>query len=204
MKLAKSMTLQEFDNRYWYITELKSFADSLGIAGAARMRKNELELAITTYLRTGRAPVKSMSRPMRKGVKDLTRGLSLKLRIEHYTSNRQTKDFISQQARRQDPSIKEKSGVWYRLNRWREAQMDSGAPISYGDLVGQYMILNRQKSFEKIPHGRYINFLADYLKHEPEATRPGALGAWKKLKKMDAPKTYVGWKAAGSRCRKAE
>src|SRR5207248_5709063 len=62
-------------------------------------------------------------RSLRKtGVKDVERGLDLKLRIENYTSNRQTKDFIVEQAHLMAPEVREKSGVWYRLNRWREEQ----------------------------------------------------------------------------------
>ncbi|HWN85232.1 MAG TPA: hypothetical protein VNN99_08775, partial [Vicinamibacterales bacterium] len=59
----------------------------------------------------------------RTGIKDLERGLHLKLRIEHYTSNRETKAFIVEQARRMAPDVRRKSGVWYRLNRWREEQI---------------------------------------------------------------------------------
>ena len=58
------------------------------------------------------------NRALRKtGAKDLERGLSLKLRIERYTSNRETKDFIVREAGKLTPEVREKSGVWYRLNR---------------------------------------------------------------------------------------
>jgi hypothetical protein len=60
-------------------------------------------------------------RSLRKtGVKDVERGLNLKLRIENYTSNRETKDFIVEQAHLIAPEVREKSGVWHRLNRWPE------------------------------------------------------------------------------------
>ena len=49
------------------------------------------------------------------GVNDVERGLSLKRRIEHYTSNRETKDFIIEQARIMAPDVREKSGVWYSI-----------------------------------------------------------------------------------------
>jgi hypothetical protein len=52
------------------------------------------------------------------------------------------------------PGVREKSGVWYRLNRWREEQTTSGKHPTYGDLVRQYIALNKMKRFEKIPHGR--------------------------------------------------
>jgi hypothetical protein len=51
--------------------------------------------------------------------------INLKLRIENYTSHRETKDFIVEQAGRLAPQVREKPGVWYRLNRWREEQLTS-------------------------------------------------------------------------------
>ena len=76
------------------------------------------------------------NRSLRKiGIKDVQRGLNLKLRIKNYTSNRETKDFILEQARMVAPDVREKSGVWYRLNRWREEQTTSGKHVTYGDLV---------------------------------------------------------------------
>jgi hypothetical protein len=62
-------------------------------------------------------------------------------------------------------------------------------------LVDQYIELNSLERFERIPHGRYINFLADYLTAERSASRKAALAAWKKLKKMDMPKTCESWRA---------
>jgi hypothetical protein len=47
-------------------------------------------------------------------VKDVERGLDLTRRIEHYTSNRETKDFIVEQAHLMAPEVRQKSGVWKR------------------------------------------------------------------------------------------
>ena len=66
------------------------------------------------------------------------------------------------------PDVREKSGVWYRLNRWREEQITSGEHPTYGDLVRQYIALNKMQRFERIPHGRYINFVADFLEADQE------------------------------------
>ena len=48
------MTLTKFDNGYWYATELKEFAEAIGIPSAAKLRKDELEKAIKLYLATGK------------------------------------------------------------------------------------------------------------------------------------------------------
>ena len=118
--LSPTMTLRDFENGYWYLGQLKNFAERIGIPAAKKLRKDELEKAIVAFLRTGKAasPTKRLLR--KTGVKDVERGLNLKLRIENYTSNRETKDFIVEQAHLMAPEAREKSGVWYRLNRWRE------------------------------------------------------------------------------------
>jgi SAP domain-containing new25 len=191
--LSPTMTLRDFENGYWYLHQLKDFAARIGIPAAKQLRKDELEKAIVVFLRTGSAALPT-KRPLRKtGIKDLERGLTLTLRIEHYTSNRETKDFIIEQARIMAPDVREKSGVWYRLNRWREEQITSGQHPTYGDLVRQYIVLNKRDRFERIPQVRYINFMADFLEAETTATRTEAIAAWRAIKALDVPKTYVSW-----------
>jgi hypothetical protein len=196
--LSKRMSLQAFENGYWYATDLVKFGKKLGLAAAHRMRKNELESAIKAYLATGRLPTTTTSKPLKKGVKDLDRGLRLDLPIANYTSNRETKDFIVHAAQQKHPGLKPKSGVWYRLNRWREANVARGS-VTYGDLVEQFIALNIVDRFERIPYVCYINFLADYFAAEKNASREDALTAWKNLKKMNVPKTYKSWRAAAAR-----
>ena len=187
------MTVVEFENGYWYADELKDFGVRIGIPQATQLRKDELERAIVAFLRTGVAKLPTKRALRKTGVKDLERGLTLKRRIEHYTSNRETKDFIINQARKAAPDVREKSGVWYRLNRWREDQITRGKQPTYGDLVRQYIALNRMERFEKIPYVCYINFVAEFLATEKGGTRADAIAAWGKLKAMDAPKTYTSW-----------
>jgi hypothetical protein len=64
---------------------------------------------------------------------------------------------------------------------------------TYGDLVRQYFDLNKMERFEKIPHGRYINFVAEFLAAEKGATRTRAIAAWRKLKRLDVSKDYASW-----------
>jgi SAP domain-containing new25 len=187
------MTVREFENGYWYADELKDFASQIGIPQATKLRKDELECAIVSFLRTGKRALPTRRALRKAGLKDLERGLSLNLRIEHYTSNRETKDFIVQAAKQAAPGLREKSGVWYRLNRWREAQIINGAAPTYGDLVQQYIALNRLEKFEKVPQDRYINFVAEFLANEKAASRADAIAAWAELKGMDTPKNYHSW-----------
>ena len=193
-RLSSTMTLREFQNGYWYADELRDFGQRLGIPGAAKLRKDELERAIIQFLRTGelRLPTK---RALRKtGIKDVERGLRLSLRIHHYTSNRATKEFIVREAKKSAPDVREKSGVWYRLNRWREEQITNGNHPTYRDLVQHYIALNKFERFEKIPQDRYINFVAEFLANERGATRGEAIAAWAELKTMDVPKNYASFR----------
>jgi hypothetical protein len=191
--LTPTMTVRDFSHGYWYLDQLKNFAERIGIPAAKKLRKDELEKAIVAFLRTGTAALPTTRALRKTGVKDVERGLNMKLRIENYTSNRETKDFIIEQARMMAPAVREKSGVWYRLNRWREEQIASGKHPTYGNLVRQYIALNKLDRFERIPHGRYINFVADFLDADKTATRAAAIAAWKALKKLDVPKDYMSW-----------
>lgn len=94
------MTWREFENGYWYLGQLKDFAERIGIPAAKKLRKDELE---------------------------------------------------------------------------------------------KYIVLNKMPRFERVPHDRYINFVADFLDAEDAATRAEAIAAWKVLKKLDVPKNYVSW-----------
>jgi len=61
--------------------------------------------------------------------------------------------------------------------------------------VKKYVELNqREGRFDKIPVDRYVNFLSDFLAAEEGATKEQAIAAWKKIKKLDAPKNYRSWK----------
>jgi hypothetical protein len=191
--LSPAMTVRDFENGYWYAGQLKSFADRIGIPAAKKLRKDELEKAIVAFLRTGKAALPTNRSLRKEGVKDVERGLNLKLRIENYTSNCETKGFIVEQALLIAPEVREKSGVWYRLNRWREEQITSGKHLTYGGLVRQYIALNKMERFEKIPHGRYINFVAEFLAAPKGVTRAEAIAAWKELKELDVPKDYASW-----------
>jgi hypothetical protein len=194
-KLSKSMTLEQFENGYWYATQIKEFADQIGIPSANKLRKDELENSIKFFLQTGKIKLPTKRTLSKSGPKDLEKSLSLHLPVVNYTSNKETKAFISSEAQKMVPGLKRKSGARYRLNRWREEQLTKGTKITYGDLVKKYVELNqREGRFDKIPVDRYVNFLSDFLAAEEGATREQAIAAWKKLKKLDAPKNYRSWK----------
>ena len=193
-KLSTSMTQAQFDNGYWYATELKEFAKTIGIPSASRLRKDELEKAIKVFPKTGKIESPTKRSLSTSGAKDVEQGLSLSLPVALYTNDKETKDFLEREAQKLIPGLKRKSGVRYRFNRWREEQLVNGVKLSYGDLVNEYVRLNLTKEpFAQIPIDCYINFMSDFLAAERGATRQHALRAWKKLKKLDVPKNYRSW-----------
>ena len=188
------MSVAEFDNGYWYAAELKKFAKEIGIARASTLRKDELEQAIKVFLKTGQIRSVPSKRAAHSRVKDAERGLSLDLPVSVYTNDRETKDFLEREARRIAPGLKRRSGARYRLNRWRDEQLAKGIPITYRDVVAEWVRLNQSDApFAHIPHGRYVNFVADFFAAEENATRDMVLKAWAEVKKMDVPKTYRAW-----------
>ncbi|MBN2362942.1 hypothetical protein JXL83_02295 [candidate division WOR-3 bacterium] len=195
MKLTKKITETEFDNGYWYSDEIKAFAREIGIKYIGKLRKDELEQLIKYYIRNGRVKKSDRKNVVKRGKKDIEIGLTASLPVINYTSNKQTTDFIKTEADKLVRGLKIKSGVWYRLNRWRDRQITNGKRITYGDLINQFIILNQTEGkFEKVDVGRYINFISDYLANEKRATRQQAIDEWKKLKKLNAEKSYKSWK----------
>ena len=193
-RLSESTTETRFDNGYWYATELKEFATRIGVPSANRLRKDELEKVIRHFIRN-REVKNFVKRRLTKGaVKDVDKGLRLDLPIVNYTSNRTTKDFIEREAAKLVPGFKRSPGTRYLLNRWREEQITSGKRITYRDLVEQAITLNRTKKGPlRIEHGRYMNFISDFMANEARPSHGDAVKAWNELKKMDAPKTYTAW-----------
>lgn len=114
-KLTTSMTINQFENGYWYASELKNFAETIGIPSANKLRKDELEKAIICFLETGtiQSPTRRSLSP--KGSRDTEKGLSLRLRVVNYTNERETKDFLEREARKIAPNFKRKSGARSRL-----------------------------------------------------------------------------------------
>ena len=191
------MTIQEFDHGYWYATELKGFARTIGIRGTSALRKDQLERAVRSVLSGQRATivVAAPRRVTKETARDTARPLAMTRRIVHYTNDPATKDFLQQQARKLAPGVPFRSGARYRLNRWREEQIAAGVPITYGDLVREYVRLCRSdEPFARMPHGRYVNFVSDFYAHRPAATRDEITAAWHELKSMDCPKTFRDWR----------
>ncbi len=190
------MTVCQFENGYWYAVELKKFAKQIGIKNSSRLRKDELEKLIKSYLKTGKITPGIRKPQGQTEPKDAELGLSTKLLVIRFVNNKETWRFLELEAKKIDPKFRRKSGTKYRLNRWRDDQLVKGNPITYGDLVKSYVEINNSKEPRKRIEGTYyMYFLEDYMKNEPNAKRENGIKAWHELKEMNVPKTYRDWKA---------
>jgi hypothetical protein len=105
--------------------------------------------------------------------------------------------FIERAAANIQPGFKRAPGTRYLLNRWREEQISGGRRITYRDLVLQAIALNQSKRGPlRVEHGRYVNFISDYMADNEGAAHRDAVKAWHEVKRMDAPKTYAAWRQA--------
>ena len=198
--MSPGMTPRAFDNGYWYAQELREFAVKMSIPFASRLRKDQLEGAIKSLLFSDRANIQPISVKPKRGPRDVDRGLRLDLPVVHYTSNQETKRFLEREAAKIQPGFKRASGTRYLLNRWREEQIAAGRRITYRDLVLQAIFLNQSKRGPlRAEHGRYINFISDYMADNKGAAHNEAVKAWHAVKAMDAPKTYAAWVRAAPR-----
>jgi len=196
------MTETHFDNGYWYTTDLKVFAARIGVPSASQLRKDELEKVIRHFIRNREVKTFVKRRLTKARVRDVDKGLRLDLPVVNYTSNRETKDFIEREAAKLEPAFKRKGGTRYLLNRWREDQLSAGRRITYSHLVKQAIVLNKtNKGPLRLEHGRYINFIADFMAQNPHRSRSDAVRAWKEVKRMDVTKTYEAWAAARAKRR---
>ena len=191
-KLHKNITFEEFENGYWYASELKEFIKEIGIKNYNKLRKDEIEKIIVEYIMYRKISTIEKNQKNKIITNDV---LGLNNFVVNYKNNKETKDFLINESLKQNPNFKIKSGSSYWLNRWRENEIKNGIKIKYKDLIKEYTRLN---SFEgklpQIPSTKMNNFIMDYLQHEKGKKRKDAMDEWEKLKTLNMPKDYKSWK----------
>ncbi|AZZ94065.1 hypothetical protein EUZ85_26440 [Hahella sp. KA22] len=194
-KLHKGISQEEFENGYFYATELKEFAQSLGIKTGS-LRKNEIEQHIKSHLfgvDQGELP-KNVANRQASGARDKLAADSF---VVNYVSDKATKAFLREEIAKRDPQLKDKSGQWYWLNDWRKAQIGANQRITYQDLVDKlFQLMTTPGKLPRIPSTRFNNFITDFLADPANmsATRADAMAAWETLKVMPTQKTYQAYK----------
>ena len=185
------MAIKEFENKYWYMTELKALAKSLELPFDSKIRKDQLEQMIIQFLKTGTVNKKHKFRSTSRN-KDILNNNSY---VENFSNKKETWEFIHSEMDSRVPGLKPKSGAKYWLNRWIENKLSNSEKITYNDVVCEYIRLNKAEGkLPQIPSCKFNNFISDYLANEKNATREKALEAWNELKNMKAKKDYITWK----------
>lgn len=194
-KLHASMSVKEFDDGYFYATELKTFARELGIA-VGRRRKLELEALIRDFLRTGTVTPANPEPHQRPGGQRDT--LAAESTVRAYVDDRRTKTFLRALVHARDPALRDKSGQWYWLNDWRRAQLQAGRRITYADLANRLLeLMCSEGRLPRIPAARFNNFVTDYWTDPANKgnSRADAVAAWERIKAAPGPKTYEAYMA---------
>ncbi|WP_444819037.1 SAP domain-containing protein [Treponema denticola] len=185
------MTIKEFENKYWYMSELKALAKSLEIPFDSRTRKDQLEDMIIQFLEIGTVNKKNSFRIKNRNI-DILNNHSY---VKNFRNKKETWEFINSEMDKRVPGLKPKSGAKYWLNRWIENKLSNGEKITYNDVIGEYIRLNKtEEKLPQIPSCKFNNFISDYLANEKNATRKNALEAWTMLKDMKVKKDYITWK----------
>ena len=194
-KLSPSMSVEEFDDGYFYAAELKAFARQVGIAVGER-RKLELEALIREFLRTGIVPSANPAPRRRSGAARDT--LAANTAVRNYVDDKSTKAFLRDLVHTRAPALKDRSGQWYWLNEWRRAQLQTGRRITYADLGNRLLALMRTKGrLPRIAAARFNNFVTDFRADPMNSgkTRAEAVAAWEVIKSVRGPKTYEAYAA---------
>ncbi len=189
--LRPQMSVQEFDDGYFYAAELKEFARELGIPVGNR-RKIELEQLIRQYLTTGRVPAGRPVSPRRSG--EPRDRLAPEVVVTNYVGDTATKAFLLECVYAESPGLRDKSGQWYWLNDWRRKQQEAGATFTYRDLANRLReLMQTEGRLPQIPSARMNNFITDFRADpaSPPISRDVLLQEWQWLKKQPGPKTYT-------------
>ena len=100
------MTIKEFENKYWYMSELKALAKSLEIPFDSKTRKDQLEEMIIQFLETGKVNQKNSFHSKSRN-RDILNNSSY---VENFSNKKETWEFITSEVDRRVWGLKLKSG----------------------------------------------------------------------------------------------
>lgn len=187
------MPLEDFRDLYWLKEELVSFARRLGLRTSGS--KPELTLRIEERL-GGQSPSgaaegsPATARPSQSAARDSDQQLSRSTPVVNYKSDAETRAFFQQQI---GPAFH----FTYHLNQFRLARTRAGEPLTYGDLIDEWLAERDRRSAPdyKAPiasHGKYNRFIRDYFadpKNRGRSLQDAAV-AWNQVKKGRGTHSY--------------
>ena len=189
--LHRGMSVEEFDNGYFYAADLKAFAREVGIT-VGSFHKMELEDLIRQFLRTGKVPDRKPV-VLRKAGQARDR-LESDMVVANYVDDKKTKAFLLELVHAEAPGLRRKSGQWYWLNHWRRKRQQARARFTYRDLAGRLReLMQTEGRLPQIPAARMNNFITDFWADPTNAGIPSkdVLKAWNWLKAQPGPKTFA-------------
>jgi hypothetical protein len=189
--IYKNISLEEFENNYWYSIQLKKFLKEIGLKNYGKLRKDEMESIIAKYIKYKEVEV-NICKKIENNKIDI---LDKNEYVENFKNTKETWDFIIKELLKKNSKIKLKSGSKYWVNRWREKQINDGHKIKYKDLINEFYRLNMvEGKLPQIPSTKMNNFLMDYLNNEKGSKRKDAMKEWEILKNLEIKKDYKSWK----------
>lgn len=189
--LRPDMSVEEFDDGYFYAADLKRFAREVGVTVGNR-RKIELEALIREYLATGRVPSSKPVLPRTAGQR--RDRLAPDVVVTNYVGDKSTKEFLLACVHAVAPGLKAKSGQWYWLNDWRREKQEAHARFTYRELANRLReLMQTEGRLPQIPSARMNNFITDFRDDpsSPAWSRGQLMEAWRWLKRQPGPNTYA-------------
>ncbi len=188
--LHRGMSVKEFNNGYFYVTELRAFARDLGIT-VGNFRKFELEELIREFLQMGKVHDCKPPLPRKAGI--IRDELKVNTIVTNYVGDKETKTFLLDLVNSLTPGLRPKSGQWYWLNDWRRNMQQAQECFTYGDLAAHlHTLMQTEGRLPRCPSALMNNFITDFMEDPSNAgtSRKEVLKAWEWLKKQSGPKTY--------------
>lgn len=159
-RLNPDMSVQEFNDGYFYAVEVKRFAQELGIPVGSR-RKFELEQLVRERLATGRAATGTPVLP--RNVDGSRDSLASDAVVKNYVGSKETKVFLRNLVHAEVPGLRDKSGQWCLLNDWRRQRQEARVRFTYHDLAARLRELMGTKGrLPQVPSAQMNNFITDY------------------------------------------
>jgi SAP domain-containing new25/Domain of unknown function (DUF6434) len=191
--LTPQISLYDFHNHYWYLKELSAFCRKYGLATSGQ--KLDLVARIEAFLTTGRRDPEPGRAPARtrSHAAERMRPITLDTRVtDDYKCDAETRSFFKS-------VIGKHFHFTAHLQRFRREQQRKGVPLTYGDLVREWLAeQERRKNPDyksKITRSwEYNQFVRDFMADKPRNTGVGlseAAQAWNTIRVHRGPHTYA-------------
>jgi hypothetical protein len=179
--------LDDFHNFYWYLNELVTFCRQHGLSTAGQ--KQDIVARIESFLKTGKAAKAPKARKPTERRGPITKRTRV---TEAFKSDDETREFFKS-------VIGPHFHFTAQMQQWRKDKQRAGVPITYGDLVREWLDEKERRKDKKYrsplqrtwEYNRFVrDFLADKSRNEGEGIA-GAARAWNEIRVHNGPRSYT-------------